>query len=294
MDGRALGQIGGMIVTRFAPSPTGHLHWGHGLSAAFAARAARDGGGRFLLRIEDIDQTRCRDEFVQAIKDDLAWLGLAWEEPVRQQSRHFDEYARALDRLRRMDLLYPCFCTRADIAREIAAAGGAPHGADGAVYPGLCRGLKPDERARRMAAGEPHAWRLDMARALEQAGPGLTWRDLRRGVQHVADADLVHRLGDAVLARKECPTSYHLAVVHDDALQGVTLVTRGEDLFEATHLHRLLQHLLGWPTPEYCHHGLARDGAGDRLAKRKNAPSLRDLRAQGLTPQALWARLDEI
>jgi glutamyl-Q tRNA(Asp) synthetase len=262
-----------MIVTRFAPSPTGLLHLGHAYSALFAYRVAA--GGRFLLRIEDIDATRCRPEFVDAAERDLAWLGLAWERPVRRQSQHFADYAAALGRLRDRGLVYPCFCTRADIARSADA----PHGPDGALYPGTCRHLGDDERQRRIAAGTPYALRLDVARAMRMTGP-LAWFDLDAGEQ-VARPDT---LGDVVLARKETPTSYHLAVTVDDALQGVTLVTRGTDLFHATHIHRLLQALLDLPVPQWRHHHLLLDDSGRRLAKRDRAATIAALREAGVTP----------
>ncbi len=272
------------IVTRFAPSPTGHLHLGHALSALFAFRAAREGGGRFLLRIEDIDRTRCRPEFEAAVKEDLAWLGLTWEEPVRRQSEHFDDYRAALDRLEGMGVLYPCFCTRRQVQAEIAASPAAPHGPDGPLYPGTCRALAAPERARRIAAGVPYAIRLDAAAAIRRCG-ALHWHDHRRGRQAAAP----ERLGDVVLARKEVPASYHLAVTIDDALQGVTLVTRGADLFDATHVHRLLQALLDLPVPEYHHHPLLTGADGKRLAKRDRAATLRELRAAGRTPAEVLA-----
>ena len=263
-------------VTRFAPSPTGLLHLGHVHSALFAARAAQEANGRFLLRIEDIDSGRCRPEFEQAIYDDLAWLGLHWENPVRRQSEHMADYAAALARLAGMGLIYPCFCTRAEIMAEVERAPAAPHGTDGPVYPGTCRRLDAGERERRLAAGTPHAFRIDMARAVSLAGP-LTWHDRGRG--EVAADPLAH--GDVVLARKDVPTSYHLAVTVDDALQGVTLVTRGEDLMPATDIHRLLQALLGLPTPDYHHHALLTDPSGRRLAKRDRAATIRALREAG-------------
>jgi glutamyl-Q tRNA(Asp) synthetase len=280
------------IVTRCAPSPTGYLHLGHAYAAGLAALRARDEpGGRFLLRIEDIDTTRCRPEFTQAIFDDLHWLGLTWEEPVRQQSQHFADYAKSLDSLQQRGLLYPCFCTRKQIQAEINAAGHAPHGCEGAVYPGTCRYMPAAERTRRLAAGEAYALRLDIEAACRHTGRGtwpLHWHDEVAGEQTVTPDLLIKGFGDVVLARKEIPASYHLCVTHDDALQGITLVTRGSDLFAATHLHRLLQALFGWPTPAYAHHPLLLDDTGERLAKRKNAPSLRDLRAAGRTPAAVW------
>ncbi|MBX9698421.1 MAG: tRNA glutamyl-Q(34) synthetase GluQRS [Acetobacteraceae bacterium] len=273
-------------VTRFAPSPTGLLHLGHAHAAIFAWRLAREApGGRFLLRLEDIDATRCRPEFAAAIEEDLAWLGLDWDGPVRVQSRHMAEYAAALERLRGSGLLYPCFCTRAAIAREVSAAAAAPHGPDGPLYPGTCRRLDPGERAARLARGDAHALRLDMAAALRQAPPDLAWHEVGEGAIRCDPA----QFGDVVLARKEVPASYHLCVTHDDALQGVTLVTRGEDLKPATHLHRLLQALLGWPEPAYRHHPLLRGGDGRRLAKREGAPSLRGLRQAGLRPDQVRA-----
>lgn len=277
------------IVTRCAPSPTGYLHLGHAYAAGIAFLRARQAGGRFLLRIEDIDTTRCRPEFTQAIFEDLHWLGLRWEEPVRLQSRHFADYATTLDSLQQRGLLYPCFCTRKQIQAEIAAAGHAPHGFEGAVYPGTCRHLSAGERAARTEASEAYALRLDMAAVCQHVPQWpLHWRDETAGEQAVTPELLIQGFGDVVLARKEIPASYHLCVTHDDALQGITLVTRGNDLFAATHLHRLLQALFGWPVPAYAHHALLLDEAGERLAKRKHAPALRDLRAAGVSPAAVW------
>ena len=279
------------VVTRFAPSPTGLLHLGHAYSALVAWRAAREAGGRFLLRIEDIDPGRCRTVFEASIREDLAWLGLEWEEPVRRQSAHMTDYAQALARLESLGLLYPCFCTRADIRREIERSGAAPHGPDGPVYPGTCRTLSPEIRATRISEGAPHALRLDMARAIEWAkathGEPLLWRDLGHGAMA---ADPV-RFGDVVLARKEVRTSYHLAVAVDDHLQGVTLVTRGIDLFEATHVHRLLQALLDLRVPEYRHHRLIAGPDGRRLAKRDRGLTLRALRLAGMSAADVRARV---
>ena len=266
-------------TTRFAPSPTGYLHLGHAFSALFAHAAARRAGGRFLLRIEDIDTGRCRPEFIAAIEEDLSWLGLTWEIPVRRQSEHFADYHAALARLEAAGALYPCFCTRADIAREIEHADSAPHGPDGPIYPGACRALPAEMALRRRAAGHPFALRLDMNKARALAGP-LVWRDAEAGLV-TARPEL---FGDVVLARKDVPTSYHLAVTLDDAAQGVTLVTRGVDLFAATHVHRLLQALLDLPTPDYHHHRLLTDESGRRLAKRDRAATLRSLREAGRTP----------
>lgn len=269
------------IVTRFAPSPTGYLHLGHAHAALFAHRLARSGGGRFLLRMEDIDAGRCRPGYADAILEDLAWLGLEWETPVRVQSRHLPEYGRVLDALAARGLLYPCFCTRADIA----AAAGAPHAGETAIYPGTCRRLSADERAARIAAGTPHALRLDMAGALAEAPPDLGYEERGEGWTRCRP----ERFGDAVLGRKDVPTSYHLCVTHDDTQQGVTLVTRGEDLRPATDLHRLIQALMGWPAPAYAHHRLLTDHTGRRLAKRDAALSLRALRAAGRAPREVRA-----
>ncbi|HYB08224.1 MAG TPA: tRNA glutamyl-Q(34) synthetase GluQRS [Alphaproteobacteria bacterium] len=266
-------------VTRFAPSPTGRLHLGHAHSALFAERAARESGGRFLVRIEDIDPTRCRPEFEQAILEDLAWLGLEWERPVRRQSEHTAEYARALAELDAIGLIYPCFCTRSEIQAEVARAGGAPHGDEGPPYPGTCRNLGVGARERHIASGRPFALRLDIAKALARTGP-LLWCDRGRGPQSI----VAEGFGDVVLARKDVPTSYHLAVTVDDHVQGVTLVTRAEDLFAATHIHRLLQALLGLDTPAYHHHRILTDPNGKRLAKRNRAATLARLREIGKTP----------
>jgi glutamyl-Q tRNA(Asp) synthetase len=271
-------------VTRFAPSPTGRLHLGHAYSALFAEAQARAAGGRFLLRIEDIDPGRCRAEFIDGIFEDLAWLGLSWEQPVRRQSQHLDDYRAALGRLDALGLLYPCFCTRKDIAEEVARAGHAPHGPDGVLYPGLCRSLPAAERAARMAAGLPYALRLDMSAAIAHAGD-LYWQDRAAGIQRATP----EVFGDVVLARKDTPTSYHLAVTVDDAIQGVTLITRGEDLFAATHVHRLLQALLALPVPEYLHHRLLTDERGRRYAKRDLGLTLQSLRLSGATPQEIRA-----
>jgi glutamyl-Q tRNA(Asp) synthetase len=265
-------------ITRFAPSPTGYLHLGHAYSALFAAEHGR----RFLLRIEDIDQGRCRPEYIDAIYEDLSWLGLSWEMPVRIQSQHLDEYQQAVDALQDQGLLYPCFCTRKDIQNEIERAGGAPHGPDGQLYPGTCRHLSVTERADKIASGIPYALRLDMTKALVQAGP-LYWQDAEKGKQQATP----EIFGDVVLARKDTPTSYHLSVTLDDHLQGVTLVTRGEDLFQASHVHRLLQALLNLDTPAYHHHGLLVGKDGKRYAKRDKSLTLRSLREQGLSADEL-------
>ena len=266
-------------VTRFAPSPTGRLHIGHAHSALFCAAAARTPGGRFLLRIEDIDRGRCRPEFEAAILKDLGWLGLKWEIPVRRQSAHMADYSHALAALDGQGLLYPCFCTRKDLRAEAANATLAPHGPDGPLYPGICRALPQSAREERIASGAPHALRLDMGAAAARVGV-LRFADRERGEVDVDPA----RCGDVVLARKDVATSYHLAVTLDDAAQGVTLVTRGEDLLHATHIHRILQALLDLPEPEYWHHRLLRDSDGRRYAKRDRAQTIQALRQSGMTP----------
>jgi glutamyl-Q tRNA(Asp) synthetase len=260
-------------VTRFAPSPTGYLHLGHAYSALYAARA----GDRFILRIEDIDRGRCRPEYEAGILADLAWLGLTWETPVRRQSDHVDDYLAALQRLDRLGVLYRCVCTRAEIAAELERSPSAPHGPAGPRYPGTCRHRDPAG----IPAGLPFAWRLDVGKATALVGADtLTWHDRKLGPQR---ADPTQH-GDVVLARKDTPTSYHLSVTVDDALQDVTLVTRGEDLRPAIDIHRLLQALLGLPTPDYEHHPLLLDDSGKRLAKRDKARTLRQLREEGMTP----------
>jgi glutamyl-Q tRNA(Asp) synthetase len=264
-----------MIVTRFAPSPTGYLHLGHLHSALLgwlAARARRD--GRFLLRIEDIDAARCRPEFEQAIVEDLGWLGIDWSGDIRRQSDHLEEYRAGLARLVDQNLVYPCFCSR----KDIAAAAAAPHGSEGPVYPGICRELPPEQAAARQSNGAPFALRFHSRRAAEIAGP-LTFHDHFQG-RICVDPDL---LGDVVLARRDAAASYHLCVTLDDHLQRVSLVTRGIDLLPATHVHRLLQAVLGLAEPGYCHHLLLTNDAGQRLAKRDKALSLRAMRESGMS-----------
>ncbi|MEA3017614.1 MAG: glutamyl-Q tRNA(Asp) synthetase [Sphingomonadales bacterium] len=272
------------VVTRFAPSPTGRLHLGHAYSALLAHDFAREREGAFLLRIEDIDPGRARPEHVDGILSDLHWLGLEFDGEILYQSERLALYAAALERLKGQGLAYPCFCTRSAIAAEIAASAAAPHGPDGPLYPGTCRSLPEDRRARRMQA-EPHAWRLDMKRAAAAAGP-LYWEDGDTEVQADPQA-----FGDVVLARKDAPVSYHLAVTVDDAAQGVSDVVRGRDLYAATDVHRLLQALLGLPVPHYHHHPLLTDAGGGRLAKRHGAPTLAALRAAGADPAILVAGL---
>jgi glutamyl-Q tRNA(Asp) synthetase len=270
-----------MIVTRFAPSPTGLLHLGH----AYAAITAHESGDDFLLRIEDIDKGRSRDKFIQSIFYDLKWLGLSWDEPALRQSARMGAYAEALADLKAHSLLYPCFCTRAEIAAEIARAGEAQHGPEGPIYPGTCRALSPEEARERVATGENHALRLNVAKAAAQVGP-LSFSE--QSHRYPVDP---FRFGDIVVARKDMPTSYHLAVVVDDAFQNVSLVTRGEDLLAATHIQRLLQALLKLPEPAYAHHPLVLDENGKKFSKRDGAISLEALRDQGLTPADIRARI---
>nr|WP_321983160.1 tRNA glutamyl-Q(34) synthetase GluQRS [uncultured Lichenicoccus sp.] len=279
------------LVTRFAPSPTGLLHLGHAASALAGWHAARTAGGRFLLRLEDIDPQRCRLDLAGAIPEDLAWLGIDWDGPVRVQSAHLDEYREVLGTLHGRGLLYECFCSRAAIGRETAACTHAPHlTPDHApFYPGTCRGLQPGRRRQRVASGEPYVLRLDMRAALDSlpdpdhqlraldAATGQDWRCRPE------------RFGDVVLARRDSPASYHLCVTHDDWRQGVTLVVRGEDLRPATDVHRLLQALMGWTPPAWLHHDLLLDRDGRRLAKRDGARTLRAMRADGMTASEVRA-----
>ncbi len=270
------------IVTRFAPSPTGRLHIGHAWSALMAMELARSAGGVLRLRIEDIDGIRSRPEHVKGIIEDLRWLGVEWDGEVVFQSARLALYDAALEQLKRDGLVYPCFCTRAEIAAEIAASGSAPHGNDGPLYPGTCRQLDQGERKARIAAEEAHCWRLDMTQAIARAGT-LVWRDMDNG-DITARPELA---GDVVLARKDAPTSYHLAATLDDADMGITHVLRGDDLISATHIHRLLQALLSLPSPLYRHHPLLVDATGKRLAKRTGGISLAELREAGIDPGRL-------
>lgn len=269
-------------VSRFAPSPTGDLHLGHAYAAIYAHDVAMRGAGRFIVRIEDLDTGRCRDEFVARQLDDLAWLGLRWDEPVARQSERMALYAAALARLDELGVTYPCFCTRKEIHDEIAAAGSAPHSLapDGSsVYPGTCRGRALAGRRELIASGQAYAVRLDVGRALAITGP-LSWTDRLRG----PCAAEPERFGDVVIARKDVAASYHLAVVVDDADQGVTEVTRGEDLLEASHIHRLLYGLLEISPPVWHHHPLCRDRFGRRFAKRDADVTIRALRDRGYGP----------
>jgi glutamyl-Q tRNA(Asp) synthetase len=276
-------------VFRFAPSPNGYLHLGHAYSALLNFDSARAAGGRFLLRIEDIDATRCRSEFETAIYEDLAWLGLSWETPVRRQSEHLAAYREAVEKLSAQGLVYPAFESRAEIARLVAqreAHGPWPRDPDGTLlYPGTAKSLAPDARQRLIERGGPYALRLDMTAARGRAG-SLAW--IEQGEGPDGDSGQIsarpEAWGDVILARKETPTSYHLSVVIDDALQGVTEVVRGQDLFHATSVHRLLQQLLGLPPPSYRHHRLLMNDTGQKLSKSTDATGLRELRSAGATP----------
>jgi len=273
-----------VVRTRFAPSPTGRLHLGHALAARVAHDLARqEPGGVFLLRHEDIDGPRVREEFYQGIEEDLQWLGLQWDETPLRQTTRATAHEAALIRLREHGLVYPCFCTRKGIQEEWARMAAAPQGPEGPVYPGTCRALTPMEREEKLASGTPHAWRLDSRRAAELTGP-LTFHDTRHGIIPV-DPGLC---GDVVLARKDIGCAYHLAVVVDDAFQEITHVTRGEDLLPATHVHRLLQELLGLPEPVYLHHALVLDAQGKRLAKRNDALAIATLREKGMSVEEVW------
>jgi glutamyl-Q tRNA(Asp) synthetase len=276
-------------VFRFAPSPNGYLHLGHAYSALLNFDLARQAGGRFLLRIEDIDAARCRPEFEAAIYEDLGWLGICWETPVRRQSGHFSEYREAVEKLCALGLIYPAFESRAEIARLVAereTSNPWPRDPDGApLYPGAAKSLSTAARRRLIEQGVPYALRLDMAAALAQV-PDLSW--IEHGAGPNGETGIVaarpEAWGDVILARKETPTSYHLSVVIDDALQGVTDVVRGQDLFWSTSVHRLLQSLLGIPQPAYRHHRLVRDSAGQKLSKSTRSTALRELRGEGATP----------
>lgn len=276
-----------MIVTRFAPSPTGLLHLGNIYAALFAHSAAREAGGRYLVRIEDIDLARCKPEFEAQILDDLHWLGLGSDAyPVRRQSEHFRDYQAALSTLEAMELIYPCFCSRADIQREIRAAGEASHGPVGPIYPGTCRNIHRTIATDRIDAGEIPVWRLDIRLALDRTGP-LSFHDRMRGKIWCRPEPF----GDVVLSRRDVPTSYHLSVAVDDAIQGITLVTRGEDLFRSTDIHRVLQALLGLPEPEYWHHRLLLGPDGERFAKRKRSESVVGLRKEGHSAAQIVANI---
>ena len=279
-------------VVRFAPSPNGYLHLGHVYSAMMNGVLAAETGGRSLLRMENIDVTRCRPEFETALLEDLAWLGITWREPIWRQSDHFASYATALRRLERRGLVYPCFCSRGDIMAAVASRLRWPVDPDGTpLYPGTCKHMAPEKRAQRFAAGERASYRLDMDRAIEIVGRELSWGEYRGGSLRFEERATPEVWGDAVLSRKDIATSYHIAVVIDDAAQGVTDVVRGEDLFMATNLHRILQALLDLPTPNYHHHALIRDSAGQKLSKSQRAKPLRSYRQEGLARDEVLARL---
>ena len=279
-------------VFRFAPSSNGYLHLGHAYSAMLNFAMAGAAGGRFLLRIEDIDIERCRHEFEAAIYEDLDWLGLAWETPVRRQSEHFDAYASALAQLSAQGLTYPCFCSRREIVDAVAGRAGWPRDPDGSpLYPGTCKHFSPGELRRRISAGEPAALRINMEAALGKVGRPLVWRETGPDLQAREVVGEPSLWGDATLSRKDIPASYHIAVVVDDALQGVTDVVRGEDLYLATGLHRLLQALLDLPVPSYRHHGLLRDASGLKLSKSSRAKSIRAFREEGFSAAAVRDRL---
>jgi glutamyl-Q tRNA(Asp) synthetase len=279
-----------MFVTRFAPSPTGYLHLGHALAAMTASDAAQ--GGRFLLRVEDLDQSRCRETFVEAIFEDLHWLGLSWEEPVPRQSLRTDIYRSALRRLDEMELIYPCFCARAEVAAEIARSADAPQGPDGPIYPGTCRRLSAQERVARQKSGAAYALRLDSAKAAGRAGE-LAFEEGTDASHAIFKRIAVNPTlsGDVVLARKDTPASYHLAVVIDDAAQGVTLITRGRDLLPSTHVQRVLQSALDIPAPKYAHHRLICDARGQKMSKREGSMSLREYRSAGVSAAKIHAML---
>jgi len=282
------------IITRFAPSPSGDLHLGHAYSAKLNYDFAKKSGGEFILRIEDIDHLRCKAEHEAGILTDLEWLGLKWPTPIRRQSKHFDDYKEALDKLEGLGLLYPCFCTRKDIKAEIEESSRAPHmrpklGPEGIIYPGICRELSENERREKFDAGIPHAMRLDMKKALALVPKPLYWTDLKTGEQ-LAEPEL---MGDVVLARKDFPTSYHLSVVVDDDIQNISHVIRGQDLYYASHFHRLLQHLLGLNTLTYDHHPLLTTPDGNRLAKRDKSITIKSIRESGVRPDELDALIKE-
>ncbi len=279
-------------VFRFAPSPNGYLHLGHAFSALLNEKLCQQVGGRLLLRIEDIDVGRCRPEFEAAILEDCAWLGLSWEEPVRRQSDHFADYACAVERLDERGLIYPCFCTRAEIAARVADIPNWPCDPDGSpLYPGTCKQMEPQEKARRLASGQYAVQRLDMEEALSETGQRLGWTEYSKEMQMREISAEPHVWGDVVLARKDVPASYHIAVVVDDDLQGVTDVVRGKDLFAATSLHRLLQDLLDFTPPRYHHHGLLADETGEKLSKSQKSKSLRQLRDEGMSADEVRAQL---
>lgn len=278
------------LITRFAPSPTGYLHLGHAYAAWFAEQIAKEADGTFLLRIEDIDHLRCRFEYENAILEDLSWLGLKWQQPVRRQSDHMKEYVLGIEKLKNMGLIYPCFCSRKQIREEIQNINAAPHDQlirkQGPIYPGTCRMMKSEDCKERIASGHSYALRLNMEKAMHlaiQKKKKLCWIDKDTGLQTATP----EHFGDVVLARKDDLTSYHLSVVIDDAVQGVNLITRGEDLRDVTHIHCLLQALLDYESPVYNFHRMLVDDRGRRLAKRNKSLTLRKLREDGLTVEEI-------
>jgi glutamyl-Q tRNA(Asp) synthetase len=272
-----------MLITRFAPSPSGYLHLGHAYSAMLAYRIAKENRGKFILRMEDIDKTRCKKIFEEAIFEDLAWLGLKWDNPVRRQSEHLSYYRAALQKLKHKKLVYPCFCTRSDIRTEIMSANEAPHESARFVYPGTCRLLPLNVQKTKMLNNENHAFRLDSQQATNFS-KSLYWQEYSQGKIMVQP----QYFGDIIIARKDVPTSYHLAVTLDDHIQGITLVTRGKDLFESTHIQRMIQSLLGLRVPTYRHHQLLRSSNGRRFAKRNHSITLRHLRKSGYSAASIW------
>lgn len=276
------------IVTRFAPSPTGRLHLGHALAAREARSLADRFSGRCVLRMEDIDRTRCRPEYVEGILEDLDWLGIRFDGPLMMQSSRFSAYEDALHVLKDRGVLYPCFCSRREIAAEVEAMGGAPQGERADVYPGTCRLLDKGRGKELLKSAKPFSWRLNCRAAARITGP-LVWRDMRFGEQVCCPEEL----GDVILGRKDCPASYHIAVVVDDAAQGVTHVSRGEDLLPVTGIHRTLQALLGLPVPQWYHHRLVRDASGRRLAKRDRSLSLQEMRAAGVRTEDVFRMMRE-
>jgi len=266
--------------TRFAPSPTGYLHLGHVFSALFAYEASKILGGELIIRIEDIDKQRSRSHFEKSIFEDLDWIGIKYRKIIRRQSEKMSDYEAAIEELDRLNLIYPCFCTRSEIQSEILRAGYAPHGIDHLVYPGTCRRLSKSEKEKRIKTNKNYAWRLDIRSAAKKIGK-LSWHDIRLGNHEVP----VGIIGDVVIGRKDVPSSYHLASTLDDHIQRVGLVTRGEDLVESTHIHRILQSLLGLKTPFYFHHPLILDSSGVRLSKRTRAQTIRAMKARGLSPK---------
>lgn len=276
-----------VLRTRFAPSPSGFLHLGHAFAALEARRLADGNGGECLIRIEDIDRERCRSEYVDAIFEDMEWLGIRFDGDVVFQSERTGKYSAMLEKLKEIGVLYPCFCTRREIAAELSVLGRAPQGELIDPYPGTCRSLTKGERERFIREGRHHSWRLDCRKAAGLTGV-LPWRDLKFGDQECVP----ERIGDIILGRKDCPASYHVAVVTDDGEQGVTHVTRGEDLFQATNVHRLLQEFWGLPVPVWYHHPLVKDSLGRRLAKRDESRSIREMRNSGMSAEDVLSLLD--